>query len=401
MLHVFLSIFLGILSGVITGLIPGIHINLVSVVVLSLYQKFSNFVGVLEICIFIFSMSITHTFVDCIPSIYLGAPDASQALLALPGHKMLLQGKGRVAIFLTVIGSYFTLLFSFFLFWLFAWLMKLINPFLGRNTGYILIIIVIYLFIIQKKINKILKSIFIFFFSGVFGLIVLNTESLNQPLFHMLSGLFGISLLLLSLADNNSIPLQNKKVIFYPTHKIKLPVLGASIAGFFSAFLPGFGSSQAAIISSQFLRNLGDKGFMILVGGLNTASMLVSLCTFFILSKARNGSIVVIKDFIEQLDFEILILLLLTGLVVGGFAVFITLRLSNIFSKWIQKVNYNLLVSSIILFIIVLSIIFDGLHGFLILICATSLGILATKLEVGKNNLLGCLLLSVILFFVL
>jgi TctA family transporter len=37
--------------------------------------------------------------------------------------------------------------------------------------------------------------------------------------------------------------------------------IGATIMGFLAAFLPGFGSSQAAIIATQFLRNIGDKHY--------------------------------------------------------------------------------------------------------------------------------------------
>jgi len=42
--------------------------------------------------------SITHTFLNIIPVVYLGAPDAGTALAVLLGHSLLLDGMGMAAI---------------------------------------------------------------------------------------------------------------------------------------------------------------------------------------------------------------------------------------------------------------------------------------------------------------
>src|SRR3989338_774789 len=96
---------LGVIAGIFTGITPGIHINLVSLLLLSISPVLLNYINVISLCIFIIAMSITHTFLDAIPSIYLGAPDADDALNVLPGHKLLLDGRGFEAVKLTVIGS--------------------------------------------------------------------------------------------------------------------------------------------------------------------------------------------------------------------------------------------------------------------------------------------------------
>src|SRR3989338_6918017 len=66
-----------------------------------------NYFNPLSLALFIVAMSITHTFLDAIPSIFLGAPDPGMELSVLPGHKLLLEGRGYEAVFLTVIGSFF------------------------------------------------------------------------------------------------------------------------------------------------------------------------------------------------------------------------------------------------------------------------------------------------------
>ena len=69
-----------------------------------------NYTSPLGLAVFIISMSITHTFLDSIPSIFLGAPDADMAMAILPGHQLLLEGRGFEAVKLTVIGSLLCLL---------------------------------------------------------------------------------------------------------------------------------------------------------------------------------------------------------------------------------------------------------------------------------------------------
>ena len=70
-----LAILIGILAGTLTGLIPGIHINLVSVIIIGFFHAVSLSPNPLLLVIFIVSMATAHTFLDFIPSIYLGAPD--------------------------------------------------------------------------------------------------------------------------------------------------------------------------------------------------------------------------------------------------------------------------------------------------------------------------------------
>ena len=100
-----IAIILGIIVGIFTGLIPGIHINLVAISTLTIAPFLLNYIDPIIVATFIISMAITHSFLDFIPSIFLGAPEAETALSILPGHKLLLEGKAYEAIKLTVIGS--------------------------------------------------------------------------------------------------------------------------------------------------------------------------------------------------------------------------------------------------------------------------------------------------------
>ena len=406
-LEIILATVLGIATGIFTGLTPGIHINLVSVLVVSFSPFLLTFFSPISLGVYIITMAITHTFLDALPGIYLGAPDESQVLNVLPGHRMLLAGEGHNAVKLTIIGSFGCLLLSLLFFPLTLKFMRSFYHIIEDYIGYILIILMMFMILREKKLEKILKALLMFTMAGVFGLVVLNIPTLNQPLFSLLSGLFGLSILLTSLMDKTNIPEQN------PAQELDIekPVLITStFAGTFVAtlagFLPGFGSSQAAILGQQIIGSfskiigdIGDKGFLIMVGGINTVNMLTSIGAIYVLGKARNGAILAINQIIGAINLREVIIFLMVLLIAGGIATILSLKISKIFSNLITKVNYTVLVAIIMMFIIILTIYFDGVLGLSILVTATSIGVLATKLGVGKNHLMGCLLLPVICYF--
>lgn len=394
------AILLGICTGIFTGLIPGIHVNLISVLVLSFSTLLLTYLSPISLSVFILSLAISHSFLDSLPSIYLGAPDEAQALNVLPGHKLLNQGEGHNAVLCTVIGSYGSLLLCLFLFPLFVYLMGVIYPYLKSLIGYILIIIVSIM--IYRERGKRINSLFLFLMSGALGIIVFSIPNLNQPLFPMLSGLFGFSIMLISLMQKASIPKQDDR---FP---LKLQFSGAiksisaaSGVGFIAAFLPGFGNSQAAIIANSIIGEASDESFLTLVGGINTANMLISIGTVYILEKSRNGAILAIRELLGSINLNITILFLLVALISGSIAVLATIKISKLFSKVIQEISYIKIIFSIIIFITFLTFIFDSFIGLLILITSTFIGLTASTLGVGKNHLMGSLILPVALYFIL
>jgi len=398
-IEIIIALALGISSGIITGLIPGIHVNLIAVIIISLSPFLLQFTSPIILAIFIISLAITHTFLDSIPSIYLGAPDEAQALNVLPGHRLLHRGEGHNAIIYTVIGSFGCLLLGIVLFPIFIISMEKIFPLVKNSIGYILTLIMI--FMIGKEKGKRLKSLVTFLLAGCLGLIVFAIPNLKQPLFPLLSGLFGFSILLSSLLQNSTIPQQQVKPLTISNKNIVKSVSAASGVGFIAAFLPGFGSSQAAIVATNIVGDVGDEGFLALVGGINTANMLISIATAYVLDKARNGAIVTVKTLLGEVGFEQMVLFLGVALVVGGVASILAILLSKIFSRLIVKVNYSHIVYTIIGFITILTFVFDGFIGISILFTSTAIGLITAYWGVGKNHLMGCLILPVILFFVL
>ncbi len=401
--EIIIALLLGCLFGIITGLIPGIHVNLVSILLIALSSVLLSYTTPLVLAVFIISLALTHTFLDSIPSIFLGAPDPDMVLSVLPGHRMLLEGKGFEAVRLTVMGSFLCLLVTLVIIPFFIPFLPLVYSFIQPYMGYLLLLVVIGMILLERGVKKKFIGFYIFVQAGVLGLLVLNMPNLSQPLFPMLSGLFGISTLLLSLGDSVSIP---KQEITSTVTVGKVKTFKAIIAGVFSGSLtglfPGLGAAQASIIGMLLVgRSIGMHAFLILVGGINTVNFAFSLATFYSLQKARNGAIVAVMELVESITYTELLIFIFCALIAGCIAAFLALSIGKGFSKVIGKVHYKGLVMGIIAFVSVLVFVLTGWMGFLVLIVSTFIGMMPALLNVKRSHNMGCLLLPVILFFLL
>ena len=102
-LEILLAVLAGTIGGIFTGLLPGIHINLVMTVLVPLLASYIT-IEPFTIAFGIIALAATHTVLDFIPSIYLGAPEEETALSVLPAHQLLLEGKGHEATLLVMGG---------------------------------------------------------------------------------------------------------------------------------------------------------------------------------------------------------------------------------------------------------------------------------------------------------
>lgn len=203
LIEILIAILIGCFLGIITGLTPGVHINLVGVIILSLTPFLSEYVSLITLAVLIISMSVTHTFLDALPSIFLGAPDSGLELSVLPGHRLLLQGRGYEAVVLNAIGSLFAVILMVSFAPIGLPFIKLIYPIVQKFIPHILIFFSILL--IYKERKSRFLALIIYFIGGILGIITLNLQ-LSQPLFPLLSGLFGTSILLTSIFEKTKIP---------------------------------------------------------------------------------------------------------------------------------------------------------------------------------------------------
>ena len=392
LLAILAALLLGVTCGTITGLIPGIHINLIGIFLVSLSASLFSSINPIYFVVFIVSMAIAHTFIDFIPSVFLGCPDTDTELSVLPGHELLKQGQGYQAIVLTCYGSlaaiFILILISFPSILIISKtynLVKILIPYL---------LIMVSILLISSEKRK-FSALFVFLLSGFLGLCVLNLSLLSQPLLPLLTGLFGSSMLIISIKNKIQLP---KQKITKPKTKLARPIIGAFIASPLCSFLPGLGSGQAAIIGNT-ISQTDKKGFLVLLGATNTLVMGFSFISLYIISKTRTGAAVAIQQLIGKLSPQILSLILIVVFVSGIISYFLTIFLAKFFSQKITKINYTFLCFGTLIFLIIIIFFISGFLGLMVLIASTLTGIYCISLGVRRTNMMGCLLLPTILLY--
>lgn len=398
MLAEIIALILGILAGTITGLLPGIHINLVAAFLTSSLAFFLAFSSPITLVVFIVSMSITHTFLDFIPSIFLGAPDEDSSLSVLPGHQYLLQGKAHQALIYTAYGGLIALPIIILFAPIFIFIMPHIFYYLKFVMFFIMLLVSIYMIFTTE--NKTLAFI-IFMLSGFLGISSLNIPVQNS-LLPLLSGLFGSSSLITSMIKKQKLKpqkIESLKNIRIEKQDLINTAAASSFAAPLCSFLPALGSSQAAVLSSSILDKTNQKQFLILLGSINTIIMGLSFVTLYAIEKARTGSAAAISTILQSFTASSLIIILATIIISGILAFFLSIFISRIFARNINKINYFLLSIFILIFLSLVVILFSGWLGFLVYIISTFTGLSCILLNVRRTNLMGALMLPTILLY--
>ncbi len=432
-----LSVLAGCLMGVVSGLIPGLHSNNFAMLLVSVSPLLiESGIPAIYIIFMILANCITHTFHDIIPAIYLGVPNSDMALAVLPGHQLLLDGRGPEAIRLSAMGSAGSVIVSIILLLPFGILLYTIYPLIQDYIGWMLLFIALLMIITEKgeyvpgqgslvRYRHIFYAFVVFVLSGLLGIFAFGKENLANSLFEsdspsillpLLSGLFGASQLIVSLTTGSVIPPQRTSLITLPVNRTIKAIASGSFAGSFVAWLPGVSSSVATLLAEQVSRIRGNQNsgsiasedpldeareFIVSVSGVNTANAVFGLFVFFFIGRARNGAIVAISSFLEPsaIDIPIILILLCVVILASMFSYYSTIRIGNTIHLFMEKIDYRKLSIAVLTGLVIMVAVFTGVFGIIIFLMATSIGLLPSFMHVRKSNAMGVILLPVILYF--
>jgi len=254
----------GCVLGVLTGLFPGLHVNTVALIALALPGQNS-----LGLIVLIASMSTVHTFVDFIPSLLLGVAGNDTFLAILPGHRLLLQGKGLVAVKLTIAGGLFGGIASIAVAPAFVLLIEKWAPLISAAIPFVLAAILAAMALAEKP-NKRAWALAAMALSACLGMLALKSAlPLSQPLFCLATGFFGASMLVDSILKKPCLKKQVKKSFFVERGRVAKNALLAVFGGCFVSLVPGIGASQAAFIVRKAVGRIKTGDYLILLGGVN------------------------------------------------------------------------------------------------------------------------------------
>lgn len=422
-----ISIVLGFLLGIISGLVPGIHTNTFAFMLAAFAPQLID-IGFSPVCIavVIVSNALTHTFLDIIPSVFLGAPEADTSLAVLPGHQLLLDGFGHEAVRLSALGSAGSIIVSLILMTPMVFLFSGIYPLVDRYLGWILLLIVLVLIYTERgeimegqgpvaRMKYRASAAFLFILSGTLGLFALGSEALIEPLVRLgrpsvlmplFSGLFGASMLIISMLNDTVIPLQVKSRLVLPPRRIVRGMVIGSTAGAFVAWLPGITSAVATVLARLGVReDYSDEDaareFIVSISGVNTANAVYGLVALYVIGKTRSGAMVAISDVLKgmPLDTGFLTLLLIIIVSVSIAAYGITLYLGDRILPLLTRIHYRWLCLSVLAGLIVLVLLFTGWFGLVVFMVSVPVGMLSPYMKIRRTHAMGVLLLPLLTFY--
>jgi putative membrane protein len=383
----------------------------------------------------IVATSMAHTFLDFIPSTFLGAPEAETALSVLPAHGMLLEGNGYRAVFLSAVGSFGAIVTGCVLMVPYRLLVnEPVNGYalLKEVMVWVLMGVVVLMLVTETKkvpykpvrdkegalhweegkFSQILgvgAAFLLFLTAGILGMIALDlriSSPLGLPstaLFPLLSGLFGTSTLLESLRGGASVPQQRiEKMTLDPKEAVSSITTGG-IAGSVVGFLPGMSGGVATVIAMIFRKDPKPTSVILTLSAINTANSFFVLSALFLILRPRSGAAIVVNELVEVSEWGgalppvELALLMMSALIASCLGFFLTLTLGARLANIMPRIPYGRLAWGIIGFIIVMVLAFTGPLGLLVLAVSTSIGMIAPLTGIRRSHAMGVLLLPVIL----
>ncbi|HNT72231.1 MAG TPA: tripartite tricarboxylate transporter permease, partial [Methanothrix sp.] len=320
-----ISLFVGFILGIFSGLTPGLHSNNFAALLLAISPALLR-VGLdpLDLATAILAASVSHTFLDIIPSIFIGAPDADTALAVLPGHEMMLEGRGIEAVRLSALGSASSILVALALIVPLSLLFgRFYNPFMD-HVGLVLLAIAAVTILTERgeviegqgslaPLKYKLIALLLFLTSGLLGTFAFGHQDLArsplgfQPevLMPLLGGLFGASMLLISLGSRAEVPDQRETAFEMPARTISKAAFLGGFAGSVVAWVPGV-TPAVATVATRFGSDCSGREFLISVSGVNTANALLTMVALLVVGRPRSGAAVAIEELVE-LDGRLLL----------------------------------------------------------------------------------------------
>ncbi len=384
MFDIFLALLLGVFCGIITGILPSIHINTVAFFVGLASIPVNPFLLVVFLC----SLSISHNFFDFIPSIVFGAGEEGSALSGFIGNRLFLEGNGVIALKLVGFGCVFGCVIFLFLLPLFYFFLPILFTLLSDFSWVLLLGVELHLVLRDKSLH----ALVVLLLSGVLGLIVLNS-GLRFPLLSLFSGLFGLGVVFENLRVGR---VEAQRVIYGVPLDRKSAFRGA-FKGVFSSIVlslvPAIGPSQACVLVYS-----GGEEFLISLGAINIADVLISLLTLFLFGRARSGVLVEVDKFFS-FDFDSLCVIFLVCFISAVVSFFVFLRLGKFLIMKIPELNYRRIVFCVVIFIVVVNFLFNGFAGVLVCFIGGLISRHAIKMGIMKSHCMGVLIIPTIIHY--
>ncbi|MFW6002832.1 MAG: tripartite tricarboxylate transporter permease [Halanaeroarchaeum sp.] len=387
----------GILLGTVSGLTPGLHVNTVAVIMASLAPSVPappHLIGAAML-----SAGVTHSFLDVVPTLAIGVPDASMAVSALPGHRLVMGGRGREALRISAVGSASAIATAAVLGIPVTFLMRTVVTTMDEAIPVIVGAVGVFLVVTERGHRATIGGALSLAASGALGLAFLDVTTGGlvpggDTLLPLLSGLFGIPILVHAYGGAGVPPQGGSTVAASSEETLGWGVIGA-LSGSLVAYLPGVSAAVAAAMAFSVLpATSGDRAFIATVSGVNTSNTIFALFALLALGTPRTGVLVAV----ERAELPVNLPLILASIVVAAAVSFVLVPvLGDRYLSLVGSVDPRRLSVAVGLLLAALVGTFTGIRGIGILVIASVVGLVPVHFEARRVHLMGVLLVPIAL----
>ena len=387
----------GIALGTVSGLVPGLHANNFALLLAAAAPGVPG--PALYVGVAMLAAGVTHTFLDVVPALALGVPDAAMAASALPGHRLVIEGRGREALRLSALGSGLAVAFAVPLAIPMTRVMTTVYPTVRAHLPLALGGVAVFLVVTERSNASRIGGVLAFLLSAGLGLLTLDIDpsaplaagGMLMPLF---AGLFGAPVLIEAI-DGAGVPEQADAAVTTPRRTIGATALVGTASGAVVGYLPGVSAAVAATVTLPAVpEDDGARGFLIATSGVNTSNTIFALFALVALGSPRTGVLVALDSTGVPLDLP----LLLSGVALAAAVGFVLVPLvGDRYLRTVGRVEYTHLSIGVLCLLLALAYLFAGPIGIGAFCASALIGLVPPKFRARRVHLMGVLMGPLIL----
>jgi putative membrane protein len=382
----------GIALGTLSGLTPGLHVNNLALLLASVAPAVPGpprLVGAAML-----AAGVVHSFLDAVPALALGVPDAAMAATALPGHRLVIAGRGREAIRLSALGSGLAVAFAVPLAVPVTRAMTVAYPVVRTHLPVVLAGVVAFLLLTEGSLRAAVGGGTAFLGSATLGHATLDLSpaaplSSGGMLTPLFAGLFGAPVLIEALSGS-AIPEQDDATVATSRRSVGATALAGSLAGAIVGYLPGVSAAVAAVVALALVPGSTDaRGFVVATSGVNTANTIFALFALAALGTPRTGVMVALRETEAPVNLP----LLLASAGIAGIAGFLlVLSVGDRYLLAVGALDQFRLSVAVLALLAGLSFLFAGAVGAGVFAVAALVGLVPAQFGARRVHLMGVLL---------
>ncbi|ELY43416.1 tripartite tricarboxylate transporter permease [Natronorubrum sulfidifaciens] len=382
----------GVALGCCSGLVPGLHANNFALLLAGIAPSVPGpplFVG----CAML-AAGVVHTFLNAVPAMALGVPDAEMAVTALPAHRMVLEGRGYEAIRLSALGSVLAVLVAVPLAVPVTWGVTAAYPTIRDNLALVLAMVVVALVASERTWHGRVGAGVSFALAAALGLATLDLSpdapleagGMLAPLF---AGLFGAPVLIDAIRGRG-IPPQHDDAIAMSHPLVGVTAIAGAIAGAVVGYIPGISAAIAAVAVLVFVPGRsGDRGYIVATSGVDTANTIFALFALVAIGQPRTGVMVAFERVGAPLELPIL----LGGVVLAGlFGFVLVILVGDAYLEAVGRIAYWKISAAVLALLLCLSYLFTGVVGIGVFCLAAAIGMVPVRFRARRVHLMGVLI---------